>query len=301
MPEFTKQDGRPIHYDVQGSSDLAAIVLIEGLSAHLLGWRNEFCRYFLDAGYRVVRFDNRDVGLSARYPDREYDLRDMADDVHELIRHLGIAPAHIVGQSMGGMIAQQLVLRYPTDVASMSLLYTSGATRHLNLAARGPEALASIPRALTRAEAIEFHVQQERWCASTSFSFDQAWKSELGGLMWDRGYDPDGVARQLTAVLHTPMDVRGLSSVAAPTLIVHGTGDALISHIASVELNEAIPDSELWIVEGMGHDLPRELWGDLTSRILDNAGRAQSPHHSGVQRPPRPSAERSSHRRESAT
>lgn len=279
MPEFTKQDGRPIHYDVQGGRDHEAIVLIEGLSAHMLAWRAEFCRYFLDGGYQVVRLDNRDVGLSARYPNREYDLRDMADDVHELIRHLSIAPAHVVGQSMGGMVAQQLVLMHPADVASMTLLYTSGATRHINLAARGRDALASNPRAATRDEAIELHIQQERVCASTSFSFDEAWKRELGGLMWDRGYDPDGVVRQLTAVLQTPMDVGRLASVEAPTLIIHGTGDALISHAASVELHQAIPGSELSIIEGMGHDLPPELWARVTSSILANADRAQNPQH----------------------
>lgn len=277
MPELVKRDGGVICYDVQGPADGPAMLLIEGLSAHLLGWRDGFCRPFTDAGFRVIRFDNRDVGRSQRYPGQSYRLRDMAEDLHELIHQLRIAPTHVVGQSMGGMVAQHLVLSHPEDVASLTLLYTAASARHLRGDERSIETLLGAPRASTREEAIEIHIEQERVCASTGFSFDEAWKRELGGLMWDRGYDPAGVARQARALFADPVNVRALSAVDVPTLIIHGTGDQLIPHTGSVELHHAIPGSDLWLIEGMGHDLPRELWPDLTSRIIANAAQAAEP------------------------
>lgn len=274
MPELIKADRRPLFYDVQGQPDGQAMVLIEGLSAHLLGWREEFILPLIEAGYRVVRLDNRDVGLSAKYPDTDYDLADMADDVHELIEHLDIAPAHVVGQSMGGMIAQHLVTRHPEDVASLTLLYTAASVRHLRGEERDIEALERIRRARTRDEAVEIHVQQERLCASRDFSFDEDWKRHLGGLMWDRSHDPEGVVRQRRAFDGRSINLGRLAGVRVPTLLVHGTADNLISHSGSLELHEAIPGSDLWLVQGMGHDLPRELWRDITDRILANASAA---------------------------
>ena len=273
MPEFVKSDGGVVYYDISGPADGVPLLLIEGLSAHLLGWRVEFCDYFIRAGYQVIRFDNRDVGLSQHYPGRSYGIADMADDVRELIDHLEVAPVHVVGQSMGGMITQALALRHPSDVASLTLLYTTPSSRHLTL----DESRQSPQRAATREEFVELHITQERVCASRDYSFDEAWKRELGGLMYDRCYDPDGVARQLEAVRKHAVERAALAQITVPTLIIHGTADRLISHQASIELHEAIPGSDLWLVEGMGHDLPRELWGELTRRIIANAsGRSRS-------------------------
>lgn len=277
MPEVVKKDGGVIHYDVRGPADGPAILLIEGLSAHLLGWREGFCRPFIDRGFRVIRFDNRDVGLSQHYPDRSYRLRDMAEDAHELIQELGIAPAHVVGQSMGGMIAQQLVIGHPEDVVSLTLIYTAASVDHIPGGAENLEALATLPRAVTREEAIEIHIARERLCASSAFSFDEEWKRELGGLMWDRVYDPDGIVRQAEALVRDPVDVRELAALTVPTLIIHGLADRLISHSGSLELHQAIPGSDLWLIEGLGHDLPRELWPSLTSRIIAHASQTAEP------------------------
>lgn len=273
MPEMTKNDGGVIFHDVRGRGDGPSVVLIEGLSAHLLGWREGFCQPFIDAGFRVVRFDNRDVGLSQHYPSQTYGLHDLADDVHELIQHLHIGPTNVVGQSMGGMVAQHLAVRHPGDVKSLALLYTATSAKHFAGSDRGVEALQHLPRAATREEAIELHIQQERPCASPAYSFDEAWKRELGGLMWDRCYDPDGVVRQSRAAFNDPVHLDALANVSVPSLIVHGTGDGLIRHAGSLELHQAIPDSELWLIEGMGHDLPVELWPEITDRILANIGR----------------------------
>ena len=270
MPEFTKSDGGVLFYDVRGPADGAPFLLIEGLSAHMLGWRDEFCDRFVRAGYRVIRLDNRDVGFSEHYPGKSYGISDMADDVHELIDHLGVAPVHVVGQSMGGMITQELALRHPRDVASVTLLYTTASSRHVTL----DESRQAPQRAATREEAIELHVTQERVCASRDYSFDEAWKRELGGLMYDRCYDPDGVARQLEAVHKHALVPAALARLTAPTLIIHGTADRLIPHRASIQLHEAIPGSDLWLVEGMGHDLPRGAWRQIIDAIVWNAGRA---------------------------
>ncbi|MFI5622519.1 alpha/beta fold hydrolase [Nocardioides sp. NPDC051685] len=276
MAELTKRDGGVLHYEVRGSADSPTLLLIEGLSAHMLGWREEFMRFFLDAGYRVVRFDNRDVGLSQRYPGRSYGLFDLAEDTHELIEHLGSTPVHVVGQSMGGMVAQNLAVLFPDDVASLALLYTTATSVHIDTGARGPHSPGVERRAATRDEAIQLHIVQERLCASRTYSFDEEWKRELGGLMWDRGYDPDGVARQTQAVFAHSIESSRLSSIGVPTLLIHGTADRLIDYDASVELYAAIPGSELWLVEGMGHDLPRELWPSLTNLIVANAAKART-------------------------
>lgn len=263
-----KGDGGVLHYDARGPQDGPPIVLIEGLSAHMLGWREEFCQPFVDAGYHVIRFDNRDVGLSQHYPDQPYTLADLAEDTHELVRHLGVAPAHVVGQSMGGMVAQHLVLRHPKDVLSLTLLYTAPSADHVGSPGDTLDDLVHLPVASSRAEAVEIHVERERLCASPGYSFDEAWKRELGGLMWDRCYDPQGVVRQANALVRSRVDLQELAEVDVPTLLIHGTGDRLIPHAASVELNMAMPGSELWLIDELGHDLPRELWPDLTGRIL---------------------------------
>lgn len=274
MPDFTKSDGGTLHYEVSGPRDAPTIVLIEGLSAHMLGWRAGFTDYLHRAGFKTVRFDNRDVGLSQRYPDKSYGLSDLAADTHELIEHLDVAPAHVVAQSMGGMVAQHLVLEHPHDVASLTLIYTSASSVHLNAESRGPDSQVVQSRSTSRDQAVEAHVLSEQICASRTYSFDEAWKGELGGLMWDRGFDPDGVARQANAVFNHSIDLARFDAIDVPTVIIHGTADRLIDHQASIDLHSAIPKSELWLVEGLGHDLPRELWASMTSLIVANADKA---------------------------
>jgi pimeloyl-ACP methyl ester carboxylesterase len=275
VPDLVKSDGGVIHYELHGPVDAPTIVLIEGLSGHMVAWRDGFFAPFVDAGFAVVRFDNRDVGRSQHYPNQTYDLQDMAQDVHELIAQLRIAPAHVVAQSMGGMIAQRLMLSNPEDVASATLFYTAASPAHVLGNARSVETLNGIPRPATREEAIELYVEQERLCASTAFPFDEEWKRELGGLMWDRDHDRDGVARQARALFDHQVDLSELKSVTIPTLLIHGTSDRLLSHDGSVELHRAISGSDLWLIEGMGHEIPQQLWPALTDRIIAHATAAE--------------------------
>ena len=285
MPEHVKRDGGTIHYEVIGPQEATAFVLIEGLGAHLIAWRSQFYAPLVDAGYRVVRFDNRDVGQSQHYPDGRYSLSDMARDTHELIVHLELGATHIVGQSMGGMVAQYLACEHPDDVASLCLIYTTATPSDVN-PDRGVEALRSAPRARNRDEAVEMHLISERVCASTGYSWDEDWKRHLAGLMWDRGYDPDGIVRQRAALTKGHIDTDALARLDIPVLIVHGTDDLLIPHHASQTLHERMPGSDLWLVEGMGHDLPLEIMPELTARVLANANSARV-RHQGT-RPTRP-------------
>ena len=271
MSEARKRDGGVVRYETFGSEQQPPLVLIEGLSAHLLGWRDELCQLLAES-FWVVRFDNRDVGLSTHYPDVDYAIEDLADDVVELLDHLGVTSAHVVGQSMGGMVAQLLALRHPDRVASLALIYTTASIEHLRIEGRPGPSDGAVPPA-DRDEAIEAYVAQEREGASTAYEFDESWKRTLGGLMWDRGLDPYGVERQTRAVLAHHVDLAELSRIEVPTLVVHGTDDPLIDHRASVELHEAIPDSELWLVDGLGHEVARDIWPELVERIRKNAER----------------------------
>lgn len=273
MPEIVTDSGGAIHYDVHGEAGAPAFVLLEGLGAQMVAWRHQFFQPIVEAGYQVVRLDNRDAGMSKRCPEGDYRLADLAEDTHELIAQLGIGPVHLVGQSMGGMVAQHLASDHPQDVASMTLLYSTPSPRYVS-GVRGVEALRAAPRARTREEAVELYIQAERIGASSTYAWDLAWKRQLAGLMWDRGYDPDGVVRQCQALLSDEIDQHSLEALRVPVLIVHGTDDALISHDAGIALNALIPGSELWLVEGMGHDLPLELMPQLTARIVANAQRA---------------------------
>ncbi len=239
MSEARKRDGGVVCYETFGSERQPPLVLIEGLSAHLLGWRDELCELLAES-FWVVRFDNRDVGLSTHYPGADYAIEDLADDVVELLDHLGATSAHVVGQSMGGMVAQLLALRHPDRVASLTLVYTTASIEHIKIEGRPGPSDGAVPPA-TREEAIEAYVAQEREGASTAYEFDEAWKRTLGGLMWDRGLDPEGVERQTRAVLAHHVDLADLSRIEVPTLVMHGTADPLIDHRASVELHEAIP------------------------------------------------------------
>lgn len=274
MPDLIKRDGGVLHFEMFGDAAAPAIVLIEGLGAHMLGWRTELCQMFVERGFRVVRFDNRDVGLSTHYEGHSYGIGDMAEDVHELIAHLDASSTHVVGQSMGGIIAQHLVVAHPEDVTSLALLYTAADTTHVLGSDRDAETLANLAHAMTREEAMDVHIAVERACASTAYSFDEKWKRDLGGLMWDRAYDPAGVVRQREAIDRVSVGLDQLADVKVPTLLVHGTADAIIDHRASEDLHGAIANSELWLVNGMGHDLPREIWPQLVEAIVANATKA---------------------------
>jgi pimeloyl-ACP methyl ester carboxylesterase len=244
------------------------MLLIQGLGAPMLGWRREFCEALAAQGFRVIRFDNRDCGLSQKFLEGHYLLADMAEDAIGLLDALGIDRAHVVGQSLGGMIAQELVLRRPDKAASLCLIYTAPSTTQIR-SERDHSAIATRPGARSREEAIEQYLQNESFAASAAYEFDAAWIRTLGGLIWDRCYYPEGIPRQLDAATRSPERTAALGAVTTRTLIIHGDADRLIDVTGSHALAQALPHASLRIFAGMGHELPPPLWPELVQAMCD--------------------------------
>ena len=270
MTVITSERG-VVGYDTFGDASAPPLVLIQGFSAQRLGWRPGFCQAVADRGYHVIRFDNRDVGESQRYPLGGYTLDDLAGDTVALMDELELSSAHLVGQSMGGMIAQLVATSHPSRVLSLGLLYSTASIRHFiapdDVIA---ERMQAVPPT-TRDEFIAAYVVNEASCASPGYPQDTAWLAELGGAMWDAGVDPAGIDRQLQALLAYPDQLDADRTITVPTTIVAGDGDGLISYHASQELHEIILGSTLSILPGMGHELPQPLWPQISDLLAATA------------------------------
>jgi pimeloyl-ACP methyl ester carboxylesterase len=273
MPLLTTPAGAIINWESFGDEANPPLVLIQGFSAQMLGWHPGFCQTLAEAGFRVIRFDNRDVGRSQRYPEGGYLMSDLATDTADLITGLGLGPSHIVGQSMGGMIAQYLAVEHPEVVRSLGLLYTAASLTHLAGAEAITETL-EVPSPQSREEFIPYYVSNESNCASVGYAQDVDWLTELGGEMWDAGFDPDGIQRQLQCILAYSDRTEADRTIDVPTTILAGDSDRLIDFAASLELHELIPGSTLRIFPGMGHELPRALWPELVTDLTRNTQRA---------------------------
>jgi pimeloyl-ACP methyl ester carboxylesterase len=286
-------NGIELIYDAYGDARRPTVLLVMGLAVPRLGWDERFCRALAERGLRVVRFDNRDVGESthlhdAPHPDlaaalrgdtssASYRLEDMADDAAALLDALGVESAHVVGASMGGMIAQTLVIRYPDRVRTLTSIMSSvapwiGAPRHDVLALL----LAPAPR--DRAGYEQMVVDTSQAIGSPGFSFDEERVRELARRTWDAGYDPLGVARQLLAIQASGDRTEALRRLDVPTVVIHGDADPLVQLPGGEATARAIPGAELDVIEGMGHDLPVELFDRLAERIAGLAGRADAEH-----------------------
>ena len=263
--------GAAVAYDTFGDTAAPPLVLVQGFSAQRLGWHPGFCQALADEGFHVIRYDNRDVGQSQRYPEGGYAIADFADDTVALLNELGLETVHLVGQSMGGMIGQIVATAHPSRLRSLGLLYTTASTRHFvspdDVIA---ERLEIVPPT-TRDEFIASYVVGESTCASPAYAQDTAWLAELGGQMWDAGVDFAGIDRQVQALLAYPDQSEADRAITVPTAIIAGDGDRLIDFHASEELHALIPGSTLTVFPGMGHELPRALWPQLTGLLAANA------------------------------
>lgn len=283
-------NGIEIEYDTFGSPDDPAMLLIMGLSMQLTGWEPGLCARLAEHGFHVVRFDNRDVGLSTHFDtapvpdpfavlggDRSqvaYVLADMADDAAGLLTALGVEAAHVVGVSMGGMIVQELLLRHPERLlTACSVMATTGAP---DVGQPSPAAAAVLvaPPVKSREEAIERGVQVWRVLESPAYPRAESVLREQEGAFYDRDYDPAGSVRQLGAILASPDRTERLRSVATPTLVIHGEADPLVDVSGGRATAAAIPDAMLRTYPGMGHDLPPELWESYVDEIVANTKRA---------------------------
>lgn len=274
MPAITVANGTRLAYETLGPATGKPLLLIEGLTAQMIKWRPEYCELLVEAGFRVFLFDNRDVGLSQKFDGEQYFLSDMADDTIGLIEALGIGPCHIMGQSMGGMIAQIVAATRPDLVSSLSLIYTTASVRFLLAPASDRDV--SDQSALTRDEAIEEYLVGEYVCRSSAYAQDLDFLRDVAGRAYDRDPVKAGNSRQSYAVFNSADRRELAATITAPTLILAGDADLLIDHRASRELHGLIPESTLRIVPGMGHEVPQPLWAEVVEAVTRNAARAQT-------------------------
>lgn len=273
-------------YEGFGDGADETLVLVMGLGMQMVAWHEELCGLLAARGFRVVRFDNRDVGLSSKLAGRvnlaagmigitgsaPYTLDEMAADVVGLLDHLDVERAHLVGASMGGMIAQQAAALYPRRVASLCSIMAGGGSRRISRMPR-PDVLGTLFRSPppSRQAYVEDLVEVFARIGSPAYPTDEAELRERIGHSYDRCFYPAGVARQLMAVMASGNRARELRSIRAPSLIVHGTEDRLVPPRAGGDVAAAIPRSRMKLFAGMGHDLPAQLWPRLAELIAANA------------------------------
>ncbi len=266
-----------IAYERFGPDESPPVLLIMGLGTQMLGWPDGFCSELVGRGVHVVRFDNRDVGLSSHLTEAPpYTLSDMAADTVGLLDALELDSAHLVGASMGGMIAQAAAIEHPQRVRSLtSIMSTTGDPSVGQPTEAALSALLS-PPAATRADAIERTVSIVRVIGSPGFELDEADLRRRTGVAYDRAYDPGGIARQITAITSSGDRTASLRSISVPTLVIHGEADPLVDVSGGRATAGAIAGAELAIFEGMGHDLPRALWRDIVGAIAELVDRAEA-------------------------
>ena len=283
-------DGIEIVYDTFGEPSAPPMLLIAGLGVQMIDWDEAFCQELAAHGYWVIRFDNRDVGLSTRFDEAgvpnipalmqaqmlggtvkaPYLLRDMAADAAGLLTAIHVESAHVVGVSMGGMIAQELVLRHAGCVRTLtSIMSTTG---NPGLPRPKPAAMAILletPPA-DRRDYIESSVRVSQ-VLGAGLPYDEAAVRERAGRAFDRGLSPAGTARQLAAVLASGSRQEALKSVAVPTLVIHGDADPLVPVAGGIDTADAIPGAKLLIIKGMGHALPPAVWPQVIEAIAAHA------------------------------
>lgn len=275
MPQV-KANGVALEYEDTGPRDGTPVLLIQGFGTQMTGWPDEFRQGLVAGGLRVIRFDNRDVGLSQKWdgikpdvaaaqaaiaqgrkPDVPYTLADMATDAAHLLEALGIGSAHIAGASMGGMIAQLVALDHPAKARSLISIFST--TGDPSLPRSSPEAMAALtgaPPAQDKASVIAHTLKGRRAYASTAYPFDEARLGALIGANYDRAYHPEGTQRHWAAIMSSPPRTERLKTLRLPALVLHGTADTLIPCEAGRHTAACIPGAEHHEIEGWGHDIP---------------------------------------------
>jgi pimeloyl-ACP methyl ester carboxylesterase len=282
-------NGIELCFQEMGDADGEPLLLVMGLATQMIAWDEGFCGLLAERGFRVVRFDNRDIGRSTRIdsagvPQRvdmilgrrgsaPYLLRDMAADTAGLMDHLGIDSAHLVGASMGGMIAQTMAIEHPERVHSLVSIMSNTGSRWTGMPSRKAMAvlLGRPPRG--RAAAVERSVKTFSVIGSPGYPFDEERVRRIAGRSYDRGHGAAGVLRQLHAITASGDRTQALHDVHVPTTVIHGTRDPLIRPAAGRATARAIPNARLKMIDGMAHDLPRQLWPVFAEEIATNAAR----------------------------
>ena len=286
-------NGIQIAYETFGEPTSPPLLLVMGLGSQMIRWEVEFCEMFVQKGLYVIRFDNRDVGLSSKIEGKgvttgaemmqmlgdlrakkevaaPYTLDDMADDAVGLLDALGIEKANICGVSMGGMIVQTMAIRHPNRVKSMvSIMSTTG---NPDLPPAQPQAMRALfsPAAKGRDAAIERRIKINKVIGSPGFTYNEEKERKKAALSYDRSHYPQGRLRQTIAIVAHGNRKPALSSVTTPTLVIHGSDDPLVPLAGGKDTAEAIPGAKLLVIKGLGHDLPEGAWPQLVDAIASH-------------------------------
>jgi pimeloyl-ACP methyl ester carboxylesterase len=285
-------NGLELEYDTFGNKGNPAVLLVIGFAQQLLAWDVGFCGQLADRGFFVIRFDNRDVGLSTKMTPLgrpnipailggdpstvAYGIEDMAEDTVGLIGALGVGSAHVVGISMGGMIAQTLAIRHPDRVKSLvSIMSTTGDP---SVGQQTPEAFAAVTQRppKEREEYIEHALRVWQVLRSPGFPHDDARTRAQIAAAYDRSFFPEGVVRQFAAILTQRNRTAALRDLKVPVTVIHGADDPLIDKSGGESTARAVPGATLIVVPGMGHDLPLAMWTKIIDAIVETASRAST-------------------------
>ena len=288
-------NGITIEYETFGRHSDPPLLLVSGYTSQLLGWDERFCRALADGGRYVIRYDNRDVGLSTHLdgvrvsvndifkarkgeipmPEVPYTLSDFAADGMALLDALGIESAHIMGMSMGGMIVQTMAIEHARKVRSLISVMSHTGENEYGRSTKEANAALMTPPPRERDAYIEHSVRQGRLWSSPRF-YDEVAAAEKAAAQYDRAFYPEGATRQLAAIMASPERADGLRALKVPTLVIHGRADTLITPSGGERTAEIVPGSDLLLLAEMGHDLPAPLWPVLVHAVLGHIGYADS-------------------------
>ena len=289
--QIAHANGIDICYEIFGDAHAEPLLLIMGLGAQMIHWDDDFCRQLAARGFRVIRFDNRDIGKSSRMTGGKrltplellklrflkipvaapYRLHDMAEDTIGLMDALGIPSAHLVGASMGGMIAQEIAISFPQRLRSLTSIMSTTGNPRLPPPTREAAAMLMAPPPATKAEYLDRFAKTWKILRVGSFPEDERLDRSRAERTFERGLNPAGVGRQLRAVLASGSRKERLRLVKAPTLVIHGTVDPLVRPEGGKDTAASIPGAKLVMIDGMGHALPIPMWPEIIDAIDKHA------------------------------
>ena len=295
-PQIAHANGIDLCYEIFGNADAEPMLLIMGLGAQMIHWDDDFCRQLAARGFRVIRFDNRDIGKSSKLTGGKrltplelfklrflkipvaapYRLSDMAKDTIGLMDALGITSAHLVGASMGGMIAQEIAISFPQRVRSLTSIMSTTGDPKVPPPTREATAVLMAPPPASKEEYFARFAQTWKVLRAGSFPEDEALDRSRAERTYERGLNPAGVGRQLRAILASGSRKERLRSVKAPTLVIHGTVDPLVPPEGGKDTAASIPGAKLLMIQGMGHALPIPMWPEIIGAIDTHAHAASA-------------------------
>jgi pimeloyl-ACP methyl ester carboxylesterase len=290
-PKIARANGIDICYEIFGDAQAEPMLLIMGLGAQMVLWDDAFCEQLAARGFRVIRFDNRDIGQSGKLTGGKrltplellklrflkipvaapYKIIDMARDTTSLMDVLGIKSAHLVGASMGGMIAQEIAISFPQRVRSLTSIMSTTGNPKVPPPSKQAAAMLMAPPPTTKEEYFERFAQTWKILRVGSFPEDEALDPSRAARIYSRGLNPAGVGRQLRAILGSGSRKERLRNVTAPTLVIHGTVDPLVHPMGGKDTAASIPGARLMMVPGMGHAIPIPMWPQIIDAIDKHA------------------------------